>query len=66
MNDNRQQIWENLEKAIKLVGPASESNLIPANLRHKLMDALFALIWVSQSIRCPTCGSWTLKGQSND
>ena len=52
-----EKTWQSLEKAIRLVGTASESAGIPANLRGELIDALAALVWVSQSIRCPACGS---------
>ena len=62
MNDNKQKSWENLEKAIRLVGAASESADIPANLRGELINALAALVWVSQSIRCPACRCWRKKG----
>jgi hypothetical protein len=60
-SDNKQKTRENLEKAIRLVGAASESADIPANLRGELCNALAALVWVSQSIRCPTCGCWCQK-----
>jgi hypothetical protein len=59
--DNKQKTWENLEKAIRLVGAASESADIPPNLRAELVKALAPLVWVSQSIRCPTCGCWCQK-----
>jgi len=62
MNGNKQKIWGNLEKAIRLVGAASESADIPANLRGELIKALAVLVWVSQSIRRPACGCWRKKG----
>jgi hypothetical protein len=64
MNDNKQKTWENLEEAIRLVGAASESADIPDALRGELMTALAALVWASQSLRCPVCGCWRKKGGS--
>ena len=58
MIGDKQKAWEALEKAIRLVGAASETADIPDDLRGELMTALAALVWVSQSIRCPTCGRW--------
>jgi hypothetical protein len=57
----KQQAWEAIEKASKLTGYASESRDIPDHLRDKLIDVLAALVWVSQSIRCPSCGNWQVK-----
>ena len=61
MNVNKQKTWEALERAIRDVGAASESAGIPANLRGELINVLAALVWVSQSIRCPACGCWRKK-----
>jgi len=61
MIGDKQKAWEDLAKAIRLVGAASETADMPDALRGKLIDALAALVWVSQSIRCPTCGSWLEK-----
>ena len=58
MIGDKQKAWEALEKAIRLVGAASETADMPDALRGELMTALAALVWVSQSIRCPTCGRW--------
>ena len=58
MIGDKQKAWEALEKAIRLVGAASETDDMPDALRGELMTALAALVWVSQSIRCPTCGRW--------
>ena len=62
MNVNKRKTWQALEEAIRLVGAASESADIPANLRGELINALAALVWVSQSIRCPACGCWLEEG----
>jgi hypothetical protein len=62
MNGSKQKTWQALEKAIHLVGFASESADIPADLRGELIDVLAGLVWVSQSIRCPACGCWRNKG----
>jgi hypothetical protein len=61
MSSNRQRIWENLEKAIRLVGAASESADIPADLRGELIKALAALVRAAQQLRCPGCGCWLAK-----
>jgi len=58
MISDKQKVWEALEKAIRLVGAASETADMPDALRGELMTALAALVWVSQNIRCPTCGRW--------
>ena len=58
MIGDKQKAWEALEKAIRLVGAASETADMPDALRGELMTALAALVWVSHSIRCPTCGRW--------
>jgi hypothetical protein len=56
-----EQAWESLEKASELVGYASEADNLPPKLRDELLKALAAIVWTSQSIRCPCCGSWTLQ-----
>jgi hypothetical protein len=62
MIGDKQKTWEALERAIRLVGAASESADIPANLRGELINALTALVWAAQDIRCPACGCWRKKG----
>ena len=57
-----EKTWEDLEKAIRLVGSASETADIPADLRGELINALAALVWTAQSVRCPGCRCWRKKG----
>jgi hypothetical protein len=61
MTRDMRQVWQDLEKAISLVGAASEADGMPDNLRDELLNALGALVWVSQSLRCPACGSWRVQ-----
>ena len=57
-----EKTWEDLEKAIRLVGAVSESAGLPDGLRGELIKALAALVWTAQSVRCPGCRCWQKKG----
>jgi hypothetical protein len=60
---DKHKVWQSLERAIQLVGAASESADIPADLRGKLINSLAALVWVNQRLRCPACGCWRNGGE---
>jgi hypothetical protein len=59
---DKHKAWEALEKAIQLVGAASELPDVPADLRGKLINALAGLVLAAQRLRCPACGCWLEKG----